>query len=132
MEKTEDVSLCGMHVLVAEDNKINAQIVKHILSGFDAVVTQAENGRVCIDKLTGAAPGTYQVILMDIRMPEMDGLEAARQIRALEQGNDIPIYAMTADIMPETVDAFTAAGMNGYLAKPINVSELITVLAKHI
>ena len=121
-----------MHILVAEDNKINAQILKHVLQGFDMEVTVAEDGGQCVDKLTQETPGTFQLILMDIQMPEVDGLEATRRIRLLEQEElkNIPIYAMTADIIPETIAEFEAAGMNGYLAKPVDVSEVMAVIEK--
>lgn len=121
-----------MHILVAEDNKINAQILKHVLQGAGIEVTVAGDGGQCVDKLTESTPGTFQLILMDIQMPGVDGLEAARRIRLLEQEElrDIPIYAMTADIIPETIAEFEAAGMNGYLAKPVDVSEVMEVVEK--
>lgn len=121
-----------MHILVAEDNKINARILKHILTGMDFEVTVAADGGKCVDRLIGEAPGTYQLILMDIQMPEVDGLEATRRIRLLEQEElkNIPIYAMTADIIPETIAEFEGAGMNGYLAKPVDVSEVMAVIEK--
>lgn len=122
-----------MHILAAEDNKINAQILKHILQGLDMEVTMTGDGGQCVEKLTGEAPGTFQLILMDIQMPEVDGLEATRRIRKLEQEElrSIPVYAMTADILPETIEEFECAGMNGYLAKPINVADLMTVIEKY-
>lgn len=121
-----------MHILVAEDNKINARILKHILTGMDFEVTVAADGEKCIERLLSETPGTYQLILMDIQMPEVDGLEATRRIRLLEQEElkNIPIYAMTADIIPETIAEFEAAGMNGYLAKPVDVSEVMAVIEK--
>lgn len=122
-----------MHILVAEDNKINAQILKHILEGMEFAVTVAQDGGQCVARLTGEEPGTFQIVLMDIQMPGVDGLEATRRIRSLDDGayRDIPVYAMTADIMPETIAEFEAAGMDGYLAKPIDVSELMTVIEKY-
>lgn len=122
-----------MHILAAEDNKINAQILKHILQGLDLEVTMTGDGGQCVEKLAEEAPGTFQLILMDIQMPEVDGLEATRRIRTLEQEElrNIPIYAMTADIIPETIAEFERAGMNGYLAKPINVADLMTVIEKY-
>lgn len=121
-----------MHILVAEDNKINAQILKHVLQGMDIEVTVTTDGEQCVDRLQAEEPGTFQLILMDIQMPGVDGLEAAKRIRGLEQEalRNIPIYAMTADIIPETIAEFEAAGMDGYLAKPVDVSEVMAVIEK--
>ncbi len=121
-----------MHILVAEDNKINARILKHILTGMDFEVTVAADCEKCIERLLSETPGSSQLIFMDIQTPEVDGLEATRRIRLLEQEElkNIPIYAMTADIIPETIAEFEAAGMNGYLAKPVDVSEVMAVIEK--
>ena len=93
----------------------------------------AENGQICVDMLKDSAPGYYQAVLMDIRMPVMTGLEAARAIRALDHGDqDLPIIAMTADAFSEDVQRCLDAGMNAHIAKPIDVREVLRLLEKFI
>ena len=117
----------GMNILIAEDNDINWEIVSAMLSMFGITTERAENGRVCVDKMTQAAEGSYDLIFMDIQMPEMNGLEATRNIRKLDNpwASSIPIIAMTADAFSENVTECLNAGMNGHIAKPIDIKLVI-------
>lgn len=119
-----------MNVLVAEDNNLNWQIIKELL-GIKGVETErAEDGSTCVNMLCAAEPFRYDAVLMDVRMPIMDGLEATKAIR--ESGiswlRTIPIIAMTADAFAEDIQHCLEAGMNGHLAKPINLERLLSVL----
>ena len=93
----------------------------------------AENGKICVEKYQAAEPGYYDAILMDLRMPEMNGLEAARTIRAMsrEDASRIPIIAMTADAFSDDIKACLDSGMNGHVAKPLNMPELLRLLQKY-
>ncbi len=127
-EKEDDYSdLHGMNILVAEDNDINWEIISAMLSMFGITAERAENGRICVDKMRSAAEGSYQLIFMDIQMPEMNGLDATRTIRGLENSwaSSIPIVAMTADAFSENVTECLNAGMNGHIAKPIDIKLVI-------
>jgi len=127
-EPEEDYSdLEGMHILVAEDNDINWEIISTMLSMFKITSERAENGRICVDKMKDAKEGSYQLIFMDIQMPEMNGLDATRAIRKLADpwASSIPIVAMTADAFSENVTACLEAGMNGHIAKPIDIKLVI-------
>ena len=94
----------------------------------------AENGRQCVEKFTAAAPGTYGLILMDLRMPEMNGYEATRAIRALDRpdAGTIPIIAMTADAFSEDIHKCLESGMNAHIAKPLDMRELLRLLQKYL
>ncbi|MBR4462941.1 MAG: response regulator [Erysipelotrichaceae bacterium] len=127
-EPEDDYSdLQGMHILVAEDNDINWEIISAMLSMFGITADRAENGRICVDMMRSAAEGSYQLIFMDIQMPEMNGLDATRAIRGLENSwaSSIPIVAMTADAFSENVTECLNAGMNGHIAKPIDIKLVI-------
>ena len=127
-EPEDDYSdLQGMHILVAEDNDINWEIISAMLSMFGITTERAENGRVCVDRMRTAAEGSYALIFMDIQMPEMNGLDAARAIRKLEDpwAASIPIVAMTADAFSENVTECLEAGMNGHIAKPVDIKLVI-------
>ena len=127
-EPEDDYSdLQGLHILVAEDNDINWEIISAMLSMFGITTERAENGRVCVDKMRTAAEGSYALIFMDIQMPEMNGLDAARAIRKLEDpwAASIPIVAMTADAFSENVTECLDAGMNGHIAKPVDIKLVI-------
>lgn len=125
-------SLEGRHVLLAEDNELNAEIAIELLKSEGMTVDHAEDGVKCIEMLQKAPAGTYDVILMDIQMPNLNGYEAAKQIRALKdkQISSIPILAMTANAFEEDKNKAFEVGMNGHLAKPINFNELIKELNK--
>lgn len=128
----ESNSLSGLHLLVAEDNELNWEILNAQLEGFDVTCERAENGRICFEMLKAAPLGTYDAILMDVQMPEMTGIEATRKIRKLpkSQNGEIPIIAMTADAFAEDVKACLESGMNGHVAKPINTVQLQKYLQK--
>ena len=117
----------GMHILVAEDNDINWEIISALLSMFGITTDRAENGRICVDMMRTAAEGSYELIFMDIQMPEMNGLDATRAIRSLENpwAASIPIVAMTADAFSENVTECLEAGMNGHIAKPVDIKLVI-------
>ena len=128
VEPEDDYSdLNGLHVLVAEDNDINWEIISTMLSMFGIMADRAENGRVCVDMMSRAAEGSYELIFMDIQMPEMNGLDATRNIRKLENpwASSIPIVAMTADAFSENVTECLNAGMNGHIAKPVDIKLVI-------
>lgn len=122
-QKNGDADLAGMNILVAEDNDINWEIISTILDMYGITTERAENGRVCVEKMKSAAVGSYDLIFMDIQMPEMNGLDATKCIRSLEDpwASSIPIIAMTADAFSENVTECLNAGMNGHIAKPVDV-----------
>ncbi len=120
----EDYSdLVGMRVLIAEDNDVNWEIVSMLLSMYGIESERAENGQSCVEKLRTSPPGSWELVFMDIQMPVMNGLDATRAIRALKDcwAADIPIIAMTADAFSENVVECLEAGMNGHIAKPIDI-----------
>ena len=128
VEPEDDYSdLKGLNILVAEDNDINWEIISAMLSMFGITTERAENGRICVDKMKAAEKGSYALIFMDVQMPEMNGLDATRAIRKLEDpwASSIPIVAMTADAFSENVMACLDAGMNGHIAKPVDIKLVI-------
>lgn len=129
-EKTAAVELKGHRVLLAEDNDLNWEIAEELLSGLGLELERAENGKVCLDKFGESPEGYYDAILMDIRMPIMNGYEATRAIRALERPDAaaIPIIAMSADAFSDDVQRCLDSGMNGHLAKPIDIDEVAATL----
>ena len=126
--------LAGRRVILAEDVEINAEIMIEILSSFYIEADHAENGRIALEKFEQSAPGTYSAILMDVRMPEMDGLEATAAIRALkrEDAKRIPIIAMTANAFDEDVQRSLQAGMNAHLSKPVETEHMLRILGELI
>ncbi len=122
----------GMNILVAEDNDINWEIVSALLAMYGITTERAENGAIALEKIKNSAEGAYSLVFMDIQMPEMNGLEATRAIRALEGhwAQSIPIVAMTADAFSENVTECLNAGMNGHIAKPIDIKLVIKVIQK--
>ncbi|MBQ3281009.1 MAG: response regulator [Eubacterium sp.] len=128
MEPEEDYSdLQGLHILVAEDNEVNWEIISAMLAMYGISTDHAENGRVCVDMMREAAEGSYALIFMDVQMPEMNGLDATRAIRKLENpwASSIPIIAMTADAFSENVTECLNAGMDGHIPKPIDIKLVI-------
>lgn len=115
-----------VRILLAEDNDLNAEIALQLLELKGAVVSRCENGRLAVERFKESDPGEFQVILMDIQMPEMNGLEATRAIRAMDRPDAaaIPIIAMTANVFKEDVDAAMEAGMSGFEGKPLDVEHL--------
>ena len=122
----EDAVLEGLNVLAAEDNAINAEILGEVLRMNGATVTTMPNGREVLQRFAESTPGEFDLVLMDIQMPIMNGLEAARQIRALgrEDAATIPIIAMTANAFADDVQRSLAAGMNAHVSKPMNIAAL--------
>ena len=129
----ETGSIAGTKVLVAEDNEINMEIVHYLLEDNGAIVTEAHNGREALEKFSGSPPGTFDVILMDIMMPEMDGLEATKHIRALRRrdASFIPIFSMTANTFLDDINHYRLAGMNEHLPKPLDPNLLISTIYKY-
>ena len=127
----EESSLKGRHILLAEDNEINMEMATEILSMNEVRVTQAWNGREAVEIFRESAPFTFDAILMDMQMPEMDGCEATRRIRAMNRpdAGRIPILAVTANAFAEDIAATTAAGMNAHISKPIDFPLLCRTLA---
>ena len=121
-----------MHLLVAEDNELNWEIFKEIISEHEIVCDHAENGKECVEMLKAAPPDTYSAILMDVQMPVMNGYEATKEIRSWkdDERSGIPIVAMTADAFAEDVQTCIESGMNGHIAKPVNVKILFDYLEK--
>lgn len=130
--EAKDYDFRGKRILVVEDNELNREIVKAVLEETGFEVEEAENGAVAVDKIKTAGAIYYDVILMDIQMPVMDGYMATKKIRSLEDSDlaNIPIIALSANAFAEDRKASTGAGMNGHLAKPVNVSELLEMLCK--
>ena len=126
--------LNGKKILLAEDFIINAEIVKELMSLRGAEVEHAENGRIALEMFDNSAPDYYDAILMDVRMPEMDGLEATSAIRALNRpdAKNVPIVAMTANAFDEDVQRSLQAGMNAHLSKPVEAEHLYKTLEELI
>ena len=130
----EEISLAGRRILVVEDVPENAEIVQDLLELEDVESDHAENGLIALERFESSPPGTYDAILMDLRMPVMDGLEATRRIRALPcpDAATIPIVALTANAFQSDLDATQAVGMNAHLAKPADADMLYETLKKCI
>lgn len=127
------VDLTGLRVMVVEDNELNMEITKYLLEDEKMSVTEAHDGRQALELFRNSRPGTYDVILMDVMMPVMDGMTAARKIRALERtdAKEIPIFAMTANAFAEDREKSRAAGMNEHLAKPLDSKLLLNKITQY-
>ncbi len=127
------VNLEGTHVLLAEDNDLNWEIAEALLESVGITCDHAENGQICVDMLNNSKQGTYAAILMDIRMPVMNGYEATAEIRKLNHPDkDLPIIAMTADAFADDMKKCLECGMNAHIAKPIDIEIVQNTLAKYI
>ena len=129
-KKEQEIQFEGKKILLVEDNALNQEIAVTILEEAGFVVEVAEDGTIAVEKMKQAVPGQYDLILMDIQMPKMDGYEATRQIRVLDKpyAAQIPIVAMTANAFEEDKEKAFESGMNGHLAKPIKIPELLKTL----
>jgi CheY-like chemotaxis protein len=132
LKKFPQMNLKGKRALVVEDNELNAEIAKETLEKTGVEVECAENGAKAIDKIASRDNGYYDIVFMDIQMPVMDGEAATRAIRAMgrEYTDALPVIAMTANALSEDVHAAKAAGMNGYISKPLELDILADMLYK--
>mgnify|MGYP000209679426 CR=1 FL=1 len=123
----------GKRILLAEDNELNWEVASALLGELGFSLDWAENGQICVDKFISSSPGYYDVILMDIRMPVMNGYEAARAVRSLKRPDaDIPIIAMTADAFSEDIQQCMESGMNAHIAKPLDIKNVLRVIQRYI
>ena len=130
-----DIAVRGLHVLLAEDNDLNAEIAVTLLEEKGMIVTRAADGKSALTQFCNTAPGTFELILMDIMMPEMNGYETTKAIRNMPDrpdGKKIPIIAMTANAFAEDIRAALDAGMDGHVAKPVDMGVLLSVITKHV
>lgn len=127
-------TLSGKHFLLAEDNLINGEIAEKLLQKQGATLQIVTDGQQAVTAFAASEPGTYDAILMDVRMPVMDGLEATRIIRAMDRADaqKIPIIAMTANAFADDVQACAIAGMNAHVAKPVNPETLFETIRTHL
>ncbi len=132
-ERVNDVVLKGRRILLAEDNELNWEVARELLSILELELDWAENGEICVEKFRNSPAGHYDAIIMDVRMPVMDGYEATAAIRGLEREDaDIPIIAMTADAFSEDIQRCLEHGMNDHLAKPIDIQAVTFKLKKYL
>ena len=131
--EAEKIDFEGLHILLAEDNELNWEIAHEILTEAGFEVDWAENGQICVDKFNESQPGYYDAVLMDIRMPVMNGYEAAKALRALDRPDaKLPIIAMTADAFSEDIQQCLDCGMNEHVAKPIDIQKLMKLLKTYL
>lgn len=132
-QEKQHMDLSGRRILVAEDNDLNWEVLNELLSDAGMKLEWAENGQICVDMFAQSEQGYYDAILMDVRMPVMNGHEATTAIRALERADaqSVPIIAMTADAFSEDVQKCLDCGMNAHTAKPINLEEVLFLLRKY-
>ena len=126
-------SLRGKHILLAEDNELNAEIAIVILEETGLIIDRVEDGIQCVNQIEQMPAGTYDMILMDIQMPNMDGYKATKCIRNLQDKRkaELPIIAMTANAFQEDAEKCIAVGMNAHLAKPLKIERVIATIAKY-
>ena len=130
-ELPEEIKLNNVRILLAEDNMLNAEIAMTLLADANAYVELAPDGEKALSMLKRATVGYYELIIMDIQMPHMNGYEATKNIRGLPDGRcRIPIIAMTANAFEEDRKRAIESGMNGYVTKPIKIEELISIIKK--
>lgn len=124
----------GRCILLVEDNELNSEIAVELLNEYGFLVDTAENGAEAVEKVKNSKPGNYDLVLMDVQMPIMNGYEATRQIRALDDPAlaGITILAMTANAFDEDRKEALECGMDGFLSKPIDIEELISILHAHL
>ncbi|MCM1088849.1 MAG: response regulator, partial [Muribaculaceae bacterium] len=124
--ESRNEDLKGLHILIAEDNDINWEVASEILGMFGVMTEHAENGKMAVEMMQNAADNQYDLILMDVQMPIMNGRDATMEIRKSSRDyvKNIPIIAMTADAFAEDIAACLAAGMDGHVAKPIDTDKL--------
>ncbi len=129
-KKPNKANLKGRHILLAEDIAVNAEIIIMVLEMREMIVDYAENGRIAVEKFAASTPGYYDAVLMDMRMPEMDGLEATARIRAMdrEDAKSVPIIALTANAFDEDVQRSLQAGLNAHLSKPVEPADIYATL----
>ena len=130
-----DIAVRGLHVLLAEDNDLNAEIAVTLLEEKGMIVTRTADGKSALTQFCNTAPGTFELILMDIMMPEMNGYETTKAIRNMPDrpdGKKIPIIAMTANAFAEDIQAALDAGMDGHVAKPVDMGVLLSVITKYV
>lgn len=133
-QTAESASIEGVRILVAEDNELNMEIAKFLLENNGAAVTGVWNGQEAVEAFEASKPGDFDIILMDVMMPVLNGLDAARAIRALERSDakTIPILAMTANAFADDVERSLAAGINEHLSKPIDPDKVVRTIAKYV
>lgn len=131
-EEAENADISGLNIMVAEDNELNMEIIEFLLTEQGAHVEKVQNGQEALDKFEGSEPGTYDVILMDLMMPVMDGISATKAIRASKhaEAETIPIIAMTANAFYEDERKCLDAGMNAHLAKPLDMKMVVSTIAE--
>lgn len=132
-EKIETCSIKGLNILLAEDNELNMEIASFVLEEQGAVVTEAKDGKQALDLFAASVPGSFDIILMDIMMPMMDGLEAAKAIRSLERSDakEIPIIAVSANAFADDIEESIRSGMNDHLSKPLDFEKLFKMIYKY-
>ena len=132
-EEAADLELKGKHILLAEDNELNWEVAKELLSDLELELDWVENGEICVAQFKKSPVGYYDAVIMDVRMPVMNGYEATRAIRELErEDSDIPVIAMTADAFSEDIQKCLECGMNDHLAKPIDIQAVTRKLKKYL
>ena len=133
-KEESDISLEGRRLLIVEDNELNWEIASEMLCEFGLETEWAENGLICVEKFQQSAPGWYDAILMDLRMPKMSGFEATDAIRKMSRGDarTIPIIAISADAFDDDVQKCLDAGMNAHTAKPLEPDKVLSLLRQYL